>query len=109
MIPQVDLFSFILWKNWRHQKYLFDKKVKEQAVSKYVPTHCTAVPNCQTWCKSAQAGNYYSKAQTQAKVSFLEDYLTLIGMRQGTFRPLSFFDHILSTELLSKIYKHFWR
>ena len=56
--------------------YLFDKKVKEQAVSKYVPTHCTAVPNCQTWCKSAQAGNYYSEAQTQAKVSFLEDYLS---------------------------------
>ena len=46
----------------------------------YVPTHCTAVPNCQTWCKSAQAGNYYSEAQAQAKVSFLGDCLTLIGM-----------------------------
>ena len=46
----------------------------------YLLTHCTAVPNCQTWCKSAQAGNYYSEAQTQAKVSFLEDCWTLIGM-----------------------------
>ena len=22
MIPQVELFSFVFWKNWRHQKYI---------------------------------------------------------------------------------------
>ena len=33
--------------------------------------------------------------------------LTLIGMRQGTFHPLSFLDQILSAEFLSKISKVF--
>ena len=36
-------------------------------------------------------------------------YLTLIGMREGTFQPLSFLDQILSAEFISKISKLFWR
>ena len=35
-------------------------------------------------------------------------YLTLIGMRQGTFHSLSFLDQTLSAEFLPKIYKLFW-
>jgi hypothetical protein len=34
--------------------------------------------------------------------------LTLIGMREGTFHPLSFLDQILSAKFLSKISKLFW-
>ena len=22
MVPQIDLFSFVFWENWRHQKYI---------------------------------------------------------------------------------------
>ena len=36
-------------------------------------------------------------------------YLTLIGMRVGTFQPLSFLDQILSAEFISKISKLFWK
>ena len=36
-------------------------------------------------------------------------YLTLIGMREGTFQPLSFLDQILSAEFISKISKLFWK
>ena len=35
--------------------------------------------------------------------------LTLIGMREVTFHPLSFLDQILSAEYLSEISKLFWR
>ena len=35
--------------------------------------------------------------------------LTLIGMRQGTFHPLSFLDQTLSAEILPKNFKLFWR
>ena len=43
-------------------------------------------------------------------VSFLfQSCLTLIGMRQGTFHPLSFLDQTLSAEFLPKISKLFWR
>ena len=35
--------------------------------------------------------------------------LTLIGMREALSTPLSFLDHILSAEFLSKNSKHFWR
>ena len=35
------------------------------------------------------------------------EVLTLIGMRQGTFHPLSFFDQTLSAECLPKISKLF--
>ena len=35
--------------------------------------------------------------------------LTLIGMREGTFHPLSFLDQILLAETLSKNFKLFWR
>ena len=35
-------------------------------------------------------------------------WLTLIGMREGTFHPLSFLDQILSAEFLSNISKLFW-
>ena len=37
--------------------------------------------------------------------SNLEGTLTLIGMREGTFHPLSFLDQILPAEFLSKISK----
>ena len=47
------------------------------------------------------------------RICFTDDHeiamLTLIGMRQGTFTPLSFLDWILSAEFLSKISKLFWR
>ena len=33
--------------------------------------------------------------------------LTLIGLREGIFHPLSFLDQIFSPEFLSKIYKLF--
>ena len=36
-------------------------------------------------------------------------YLTLIGMRRGTFHPLSILDQTLSAEFLPKISKLFWR
>ena len=35
--------------------------------------------------------------------------LTLNGMRQGTFYPLSFLDQTLSAEFLPKMSKLFWR
>jgi hypothetical protein len=38
-----------------------------------------------------------------------EGQLTLIGMREGTFHPLSFMDQILSAEFSSKFSKLFWR
>ena len=34
-----------------------------------------------------------------------KNLLTLIGMREGTFHPLSFLDKILSADFLSKIPK----
>ena len=38
---------------------------------------------------------------------FIDHFLTLISMREGTFIPLYFLDWILSVEVLFKLFKHF--
>ena len=42
-------------------------------------------------------------------MTFSMTMLTLIGMRQGTFHPLSFLDRTLSADFLPKISELFWR
>ena len=57
------------------------------------------------WWGKGSFFNYIDK--NVAHLSFSR--LTLIGMRKGTFLPLSFLECILSAEFLSDISKLFWR
>ena len=45
----------------------------------------------------------------QKSLFYIKPPLTLSGMEQGIFTPMSLLDHILSAEFFSKISKLFWR